>query len=378
MPMRRRILFTVMVVLLLLIIAPLTVFIAVVPSPIDAVAWTPPTPPDMTGALAPNDALRDAEIIGEGMFNSPEDIAFDAQGRLYTGGGANPGAIMRVTFADDGEEIIEVFADYDGAPLDMRFDPAGNLIVADWVHGLVSIDPAGEMTVLLPIDAMIDGTPFRHPDGIDIGDDGTLYVSLGSVNETYHLLNELLDARPYGRLIAYQPETGEGRVLIDELYFGNGVQLAPDESFVLVADQYRYRIARYWLTGEQAGTWDYFVENLPGFVHNIHYGDDGLLWAGLNTRRVPLIDAVHPYPFLKEQLAKLPENILRGAGGVNRGEDVPGVGIVLAMDAEGNIVRSLHNPPPTVYTVSVAQQYGDSVYIGSLDASAILRYRLPE
>ncbi len=45
--------------------------------------------------------------------------------------------------------------------------------------------------------------------------------------------------------------------------------LAPDESYVLVADQFRYQIKRFWLKGEKAGQEDIFANNLPGFVHNI-------------------------------------------------------------------------------------------------------------
>ena len=33
-------------------------------------------------------------------------------------------------------------------------------------------------------------------------------------------------------------QTGEARTLIDGLFFGNGVALSPDESFVLIAETF--------------------------------------------------------------------------------------------------------------------------------------------
>jgi sugar lactone lactonase YvrE len=367
----------VLVVLLIVLVFALTGFIVVVPAPIDALAWTPPTAPAMTGVLAANDALRDSDMIGRGQFVRPEDIAFDAQGRLYTGNG--DGRISRVTFAPDGSYTIDVFADDEGQPLDMRFDPNGNLIVADWRYGLVSYNPQGQMTVLLPTETLIDGEPFRRPDGIAIASDGTIYATIGSLRDgdQYRSLEEVLEQRPYGRLIAYNPATGDARMLLRELYFGNGVALAPDESYLLVADQYRYRIIRYWLSGDQAGAHEFFAENLPGFVHNLHFSPDGTrLWAAIYARRVPFLDQLHPQPFLKNQLSKLPEAWVTGSAGVSQREDAPGVGMALEFNLDGDILRSLQNPPSNVYTLSAAHEYDGYLYLGGLDADTVLRYPL--
>lgn len=38
-------------------------------------------------------------------------------------------------------------------------------------------------------------------------------------------------------------------MLLKDLYFANGVALSKDESFVLVAETFQYRISRYWLKG---------------------------------------------------------------------------------------------------------------------------------
>ena len=80
---------------------------------------------------------------------------------------------------------------------------------------------------------------------------------------------EPLEARPWGRLIEYDPATNRARVLLDDLYFANGVAVSEDGSFVLVAETFRYRIRRYWLTGPRAGEDEVFADNLPGFPDGV-------------------------------------------------------------------------------------------------------------
>nr|WP_267901219.1 hypothetical protein [Dulcicalothrix desertica] len=111
----------------------------------------------------------------------------------------------------------------------------------------------------------------------------------------------ILEGSFKGRLLEYNPATGKTRTLIGELTSGNGVALAPDESYVLVADQYRYRIKRYWLKGASSGKEDIFADNLPGFVHNIYIDDKNTLWAAFNSPRADIIP--HNNPWLKAQLA---------------------------------------------------------------------------
>ena len=43
----------------------------------------------------------------------------------------------------------------------------------------------------------------------------------------------------------------------------------------------RYRIQRYWLTGDKAGTSDVFADNLPGCPDNINSNGMGVFWIAL-------------------------------------------------------------------------------------------------
>lgn len=90
------------------------------------------------------------------------------------------------------------------------------------------------------------------------------------------------------------------------LYFPRGVALSHDESFVLVSETSRYRITRYWIAGPRAGTTDIFLDNLPGFPGNLSRGSDGY-WVSVVAARNAAIDWLHPNPYLKGVVSKLPE-----------------------------------------------------------------------
>ncbi len=358
------------------------------PSPIDPVAWKPAPSLPMTGVLEPNDELSKAELIGKGKIWRPEDIVFDEQGRMYVpnrdeakdkaGVAAVNPRIDRITFDANGDYTIETYVELPGGdPLDVRFDNDGNLIVSSWRQGLISVSPEREVTVLVADGQIIDGKPFGYADGQAIASDGKIYFTQGTDELKNSGVLGVLEGKGYGRLLVYNPQDKSVRTLISDLSFGNGVVLAPDESYILVADQLRYQIKRYWLKGEKAGQEDIFADNLPGFVHNIYLDEQNVLWMAMAQPRAGLADALAPYPFLKQQLAKLPIEKL-DARNADRDESKRGVGFVIAMDLEGNPLLSLHNPPMSMNTLSSAVYHDGYVYIGTIGGGPIIRYKLSE
>ena len=61
-----------------------------------------------------------------------------------------------------------------GRPLGMDFAPAGDLIVADAVKGLLSVSRDGAVSVLATGEG---GVPFRFTNDVDVGPDGVIYFS---------------------------------------------------------------------------------------------------------------------------------------------------------------------------------------------------------
>ena len=341
------------------LVAALAIYLAVTPSPIDPLAWDAPVGPALAGPLQVNERLKQAELLARGQLHGPEDTAVDAQGRVYAG--LHDGRVVRI--GADGK--VETFADTKGRPLGMDFDAAGKLIVADAYKGLLRLDPQGQIEVLT---TEAEGVPFKFTDDLDIASDGTIYFSDASARfEQPDYLLDLLEARPHGRLLSYNPTTKETKVLLKDLYFANGVALSAAEDFVLVNETYRYRIARYWLKGEKASTHDIFIDNLPGLPDNLQGDRNGTFWVALPTPRKADIDKLHRSPWLKAQMAKLPRAFWPKA---------ERYGFVIALNEQGQITQSLHDSSGEhLRMVTSVKPVGDYMYFGSLDNDRIGRLK---
>jgi len=343
--------------LLLLLIAGLVLL----PSPVAPEAWSPPPAPPLTGPLAPNEVLRDAALLAEGAVHGPEDLAFDSRGRIYAA--TADGKVKRLTAAG----TLEDFATTGGRPLGLRFDAGGNLIACDLGKGLVSIDPGGRVSVLA---TEAEGVPFAFIDNLDVASDGSIYFSDASSKfrqQDYRF--DLLEARPHGRLLRYDPGARQTQVLLPKLYFANGVALSQNEDFLLVGETYRYRLTRYWLKGPKAGTSDVFLDNLPGFPDNIDGNRKGSFWVAMFTVRNKVADALHPRPWAKGMLAKLPLAFWPRA---------ERYGLVLEVDEAGRILRSFHDPGgKRVFEITAAREHDGQLSLGNLEQSWIGRLPLP-
>lgn len=330
------------------------------PSPIDAAAYTPPVAPALDGPYVPNTLLQAGTAIGGEHYHWPEDVDVDAQGRIYAG---SVGGLIQRAYPDGN---VETFADTGGRPLGMDFDAQGNLIVCDSYKGLLSISPDGKITVLA---TETDGIPFKFTDDVEIAPDGMIYFSDASskYGQTEYML-DMFEARPWGRLIRFDPTTGKAETLLRDLYFANGVAVSKDGDFVLVNETYRYRITRYWLKGEKAGTHDIFMDNLPGFPDGISQSGRGTFWIALATLRNADADNLHPHPALKNLVAKLPEALRPKPARY---------GLVTEVDESGKPLRSLHDPAGQVaYMVTSAQEHEGHLYLGSIANNAVIRVKL--
>ena len=352
----KRVIFRVLLLLIIVLIAYLVLW----PVPINPVAWTPPTAPELTGIYAQNSELSRIERLSVSDF-APEDVAFDSQDRIYCG--SQNGFIFR--FQPDGTQR-EVFAQTRGRPLGLAFDRNGNLIVADAVIGLMSIGPDGIATVL---STEAEGVPFRCANDLDIAADGTIYFTDASSRfPLTQLKADLLEHRGNGRFLAYDPKTKQTRVLLRDLSFANGVAVSPDQSFVLVNETGTYTVRRYWLTGGKQGQSDIFIDNLPGFPDGISSNGRDTFWLALVNRRDAALDFLHPYPFLKKVVWRLPDSLQ---------PNIKRYGFALGLDLNGHVIRNLQDPSPQCFTqIANVVEHKGSLYFGSIGESAIGRMRL--
>jgi sugar lactone lactonase YvrE len=340
-------------------------YLAAWPVDVDPASWAPPSAPQELGVLAPNEALSRCEIFVRTPGRGPDTIAFDAIGYLYTG--LADGRIIRIS--PNGEETT-LLATLGGRATGIAFDVEGNLLVADESSGAIDrIDATGNV---IPLINRVDGEPLMLVNDLAVGNDGTIFVTESSTKFTIEQLRlEILEHRPNGRVLAYDPLTRATRVLVEDLYFPNGIVVNGDQSAIVFAETTAYRVSRYWLRGPRAGTVETLIENLPGFPGDVSTSETGRYWLSLLAPRSALIDSLAGWPRLRTVLARLPSFM------TPQPRPFP---YLVAFDDSGRILRTLQaSSREDLPSFSSVIENGGALYMGtpgigaSIDADAIYR-----
>ena len=335
-------------------------YLALAPSPIDAVAWQPTPSPGLVGPFAANDALASIRLIPVPDGHGPESITAGPDGWLYTG--LKGGRILR--FRPDGS-AMEDFADTGGRANGMSFDAAGRLVVADSYRGLLAIDPRGGVTSLAE---GADGQPFVFNDGVDVAADGSIWFTDATSrfpDGEFHL--EVLEGSATGRVLTHDPQTGETRTRLDGLRFPNGLTLGPGDAYVLINEMLAYRTLRHWIRGPKAGTTEVFAGDYPGMPDDIQFNGKDLFWIAFASDRIALADWVQPYPRLKTLIAKV-------IGDLFPDTDTRWIGssaFVVALDLDGRVVRNLQDRNRRFVTSTGVFEHQGKLYLGSVAMDAV-------
>ena len=73
------------------------------------------------------------------------------------------------------------------------------------------------------------------PDGVDVAADGTIWFTDATARYPDGEIHyEVLEGRPSGRLLTYDPATEMTQVRVADLRFPNGIALGPDDEYVLI------------------------------------------------------------------------------------------------------------------------------------------------
>lgn len=80
----------------------------------------------------------------------------------------------------------------------------------------------------------------RFADEVIAASDGSLYFSVASTKfglHDWHL--DVLEAKPHGQLLKYDPVSNETSMLLDGLGFTNGVALSKDEDYLVFCETWK-------------------------------------------------------------------------------------------------------------------------------------------
>jgi sugar lactone lactonase YvrE len=296
--------------------------------------------------------LRLLDVVGRG----PEDVLVDDAGRVLAG--VADGRILRL--APD-NRLVEVLADTGGRPLGLEWLPDGGLLVCDAHRGVLRVDlDTGVVATLVP---EVDGRPIGFCNNAAVAADGSIYFSDSSRRFGVDAWKaDLLEHSGTGRLLR-RGLAGEVTVLADGLQFANGVALAPDGSFVVVAETAAYQLRKVWITGPQAGEVEVFVDNLPGFPDNVSTGTDGLFWVAMGSPRDQMLDQLLPrHPRLRQVVWALPDRL----------QPRPQNSVwVYALSPAGEVVHDLQAPGDRFHFVTGVREHHGTVFMGSLVSDSV-------
>lgn len=310
------------------------------------IPWKPKKAPGLKGPYEVNTRLAGADRRDVGGIG-PEDVVVDGSGAAIAG--LEDGRIVRFPA---GGRTPELVADVGGRPLGLELY-GEDLLVCNADLGLQLVSRSGMAETLVDT---YDGNRLLFTNNATVASDGTIYFSDTSTRWTIReYVADMLEGHPTGRVFRREPN-GEVHLLVDELFFANGLALNEDESVLYIAETSRYRIRRHHLTGPAAGTTDVFVDNLPGFPDNLSFGD-GTLWMAAPSPRQAMVDVLLPRPWLRTITYRLPDAL--------KPKPVRH-GMVLGFDQHGTVTHNIQDPSGSVAITTSARWHDGSLYIGTL------------
>lgn len=82
-----------------------------------------------------------------------------------------------------------------------------------------------------------EGIKFGTTDAVTVSKNGILYFTdASSKYELHDFAIDIFEGRPYGRLMSYDPSTKQTKVIVRDLYYANGVEMSPDQDFVIFCE----------------------------------------------------------------------------------------------------------------------------------------------
>nr|KAG5695210.1 hypothetical protein BaRGS_018332 [Batillaria attramentaria] len=347
-------------------------------------------------ALAPNNWLTKTQPFAVGI-NGVQSMVV-ANGYVYTTDAdgwvtevmpsGNARRILRMSVSSCDTDIPVIFDPNAGQPnakegacgkpLGIRADRHGFLIVADAYNGIFRISPrTGRYKHLVDTrNMLVNNKPVGYINDVAVARDGTIFFTSSSARWTpKEFRNIIIEGETTGRVLLYSPgaRTNNVRQIMADLSFPDGLQLSPDQSYLLVGEGARARIHRVHIgPTPKHGTIEVFASNLPGIVQNIRLSPRGTYWVGLSYARHSDLPS-----FLDTRGPATPDNIQFRRDLVARTKDQAATlsskfGIAVELDMNGNLIRSIQDPQGSAYTtVTEIQEEEDVLYVASPDKNFI-------
>jgi sugar lactone lactonase YvrE len=256
------------------------------------------------------------------------------------------------------------------------------LLVCDSLKGLLQVH-LQQRTIQVLTNVADDGKPINYANDLDVGPiSGKVYFTASTAGVVAYnsnhgrgyydtlrscLLN-YIQGDVSGRLLSYDFSTKETKVLLNGLFYANGVAVATDESYVLVAETWSYRILRLWLKGEKVGQVETFIGQLPGAPDGLSRSSKttNAVWIGIVAKASPL-GQLAPYPGLRQLVGSLLVPWLPQLSKLLMGSTA-----AIQVDDQGQVLQVLLDPKSeTLASISGVTEYKGALFFGSLNGNYV-------
>ena len=287
-----------------------------------------------------------------------EDVVVGADGHLYCG--VEGGAIVKIDAVSGAATVV---TNTGGRPLGLEAQPDGQLLVCDAHRGLLRVSPStGAVETLTQY---VHDVPLRFCSNAASTPDGAIWFTESTTRFDFeHFMGSFLEHRPSGRLLRRDTD-GSVAVVLDDLYFANGLTLTPDKSALILAETSGYRLSRIDVSGPLGGKRQDLVPNLPGFPDNISTFTDGRAWVAMTGPRSAALDKLATAPGAVRKIVwRLPDKA--------SGSTV----WCRAIAADGLVLADLRTERADFHTVTGVAELDGRVWLASATHSALLRLDL--
>jgi sugar lactone lactonase YvrE len=343
--------------------------------------------PSMDGAFSPNDRLDRTTPFGEPLPGA-DAVAGASDGAICVSAGNK---IWRLS--GGGYQVRTVLAELDSNVGALAFDPEGRLLACT-ARGLAVLDGAGK-TIKLVTEA--EGEPLHCLTAIAPAPDGTIFVSDGSTRHSAQDWRvDLMEGNRLGRIIALGPALSDARVVLRCLNYPAGLAVA--DSHLWFTESFAHQLSRAPITARASIAVPHIViRNMPGYPSRLARCGDGGFWLSLFAVRTHLVEFVlREDDFRHEMMRTIPQAYwvspalssgndcleplqvggLRALGIEKPWAPPRSYGLAARLDAEGEVVESLHSRVGGRYHgITAAIETAQGVVLVSKGSGRVLLHR---
>ncbi|MBI5602404.1 MAG: SMP-30/gluconolactonase/LRE family protein [Deltaproteobacteria bacterium] len=310
--------------------------------------------PVMDGDFAANNRLDEA-IVLKSEVTAPDDLLSGSEGKYYVSSG-------KEILVFDGPDFTRrgLFAKFEAEVGGLEWSQDGELLACVSGRGVCVLSESGVVSKWLE---SVGGVKLACPTAVTTAADGTVYVTDGSRrNPTDKWLQDLMtNEKGSGRLISWENDLGNARVVAEGLSWPAGAVVSHDENQVLVTEAWSHKLCA---VERQSGERRYLVANYAGYPWRITRGLKGDYWLAFFAVRSQLIDFVlRERDYCDRMMAEVPTEFWVGPALSSKshylhptqygriktlGVQKPwaparSYGLVARLDADGQAVESFHS-----------------------------------